>query len=313
LHSGEAMAETHDQRGAGSYWQRLGDRITATGKSIVDHPFIKRTGEICEAIGKLGLLFAVFGWLFECSDRAELKHAAAWSLINSGHGKPGSAGRIEALESLAGDNVSLAGIDLSGGSFPNVDLRSGDLFGANLNATNLVGATFGCRYWIYGCSRLKQVDFGKSDFSKVDFSGADLSNSTFEASMASDVNFKGARLVGTTFKNVVLSDPDFSEARIYQTVFAGVKIYIERQDAAPFRNSMFGFVDLARMEFILVRNGSSRTLGNAEVLEFLKDAVLCGAKFSDGLTVYRKCPNIADKTVKEMDAPGSGVPKQLKQ
>ena len=50
----------------------------------------------------------------EAQDQRKEKHYRAWQIINSAQGKGGSGGRIQALEELNREGVSLDGVNLSG-------------------------------------------------------------------------------------------------------------------------------------------------------------------------------------------------------
>ena len=104
--------------------------------------------EFLELVGRLAILWSIvsFALTYRVTQEAQFKakHYQAWQLINSGHGQSGSGGRIDALQDLAKDKVSLAAVDLSGATLtrinlPRADLREADLEGTNLKGANLDG------------------------------------------------------------------------------------------------------------------------------------------------------------------------------
>ncbi len=119
-----------------------------------------------------------FFWLLEADDRTKAKHYRAWELINSARGSSGDGGRINALQDLNEDGVSLAaaplekaylrgvrlpGADLRGANLSEADLTGADLRDANLFEADLNGAT------------LTATDLSDAQLSKANLAGADLS------------------------------------------------------------------------------------------------------------------------------------------
>lgn len=109
---------------------------------------------LLDIASKIATAIAAISLVLGASQVAEQQkkqaHYQAWQVINSAQGKKGSGGRIEALQnlnkegvSLAGvnlDKADLAGIDLANASLPGASLQSANLQGANLRGANLQGA-----------------------------------------------------------------------------------------------------------------------------------------------------------------------------
>ena len=85
--------------------------------------------EVLEYIGKLGILIAIVAFFYPgCKERRQAvesarqaaadarisRHYVAWQTLNSASGKPGNAGRADALRDLSQDGVSMDGISLAG-------------------------------------------------------------------------------------------------------------------------------------------------------------------------------------------------------
>src|ERR671923_1820524 len=64
----------------------------------------------------------------------------AWQVVNTAQGKGGSGGRIDALQDLVRNGVSLAGVQLDGAWLERLEIPGGDLRRASLRAANLRGA-----------------------------------------------------------------------------------------------------------------------------------------------------------------------------
>ena len=85
--------------------------------------------EVLEYVGKLGVLIAIIAFFYPgCKERRQAlesakqtaadarisRHYVAWQTLNSALGKPGNAGRADALRDLSQDGVSMDGISLAG-------------------------------------------------------------------------------------------------------------------------------------------------------------------------------------------------------
>ncbi len=111
-------------------------------------------------------------------------HLSAWQIIDAAQGQGGSGGRIEALESLNNDQVSLSGVTATGANLLGIRLPHADLSYAHLHQdvlsyADLSGAA------LYG-----------ADLSEADLSGADLSGANLISADLSGANLRGVNLHG---------------------------------------------------------------------------------------------------------------------
>jgi len=133
--------------------------------------------EVLEYVARLSVLVAVILFFLETDERRKAKHYQAWQVLNSAEGKGGSGGRIDALQDLAKDGVSLAGINLSDAVLPMVDLREANLIRANLSEAVLAGADLSGATLLGADLRdayLFKTDLREAYLSNADLSGADL-------------------------------------------------------------------------------------------------------------------------------------------
>src|SRR5277367_2015832 len=87
--------------------------------------------ELLEYLGSFSILFAAIFYFAGASDRLKQKHYQAWQVINTAEGKGGNGGRIDALQELNNDRVSLIGVNVAGAylegvRLPNVEARRAD-------------------------------------------------------------------------------------------------------------------------------------------------------------------------------------------
>jgi hypothetical protein len=96
--------------------------------------------QLLEYAGRLTVLIAVVFYFVEAPEQRKQAHYEAWQLINSAQGQTGSGGRIEALQDLNNDHISLAGIAAPKAYLANISLPNADLTGADLTGADLTGA-----------------------------------------------------------------------------------------------------------------------------------------------------------------------------
>jgi hypothetical protein len=144
--------------------------------------------EVLEYLSSFGVLIAVIFYFGESGDRLKQKHYQAWQVINTAQGKGGNGGRIEALQELNADGISLVGVDVSGAflqsirlqraglarsNFSAADLRDSDLAFADLSDADLRSANL--RHSILRSANLERADLTEADLFSADLTGADLS------------------------------------------------------------------------------------------------------------------------------------------
>ena len=88
------------------------------------------------------MLFAVVFYCADTGNRRKQKHYQAWQVINTAQGKGGNGGRIEALQELNADRVSLAGVDIAGAFLQGLQLRRANLVRAKMAAADFAEPTW---------------------------------------------------------------------------------------------------------------------------------------------------------------------------
>jgi len=136
--------------------------------------------DVLEHLGTFSILIAVVFYFADSGNRRKQKHYQAWQVINTAQGKGGSGGRIEALQELNSDHVSLIGVEASGAFLQGISLRD-----ANLS---------------------------RCDFSASDLRNSDFSDSMLTACSLKDSNFRGANLTGATMESADMQGADLNGA-----------------------------------------------------------------------------------------------------
>ena len=177
--------------------------------------------EVLEYLGSFGVLIAVIFYFGESGDRLKQKHYQAWQVINTAQGKGGNGGRIEALQELNADGISLVGVDLSGAFLQGIRLQRASLARSNFSAADLrdCDLTFAdlsdadLRANLRHCI-LRSVNMEHADLTDADLFGADLTSA----------DLSRATLVNTDLRNSNLADLKWSDTLdLKNTNIFGVK------------------------------------------------------------------------------------------
>lgn len=160
--------------------------------------------EVLDYVGSFSILVAVIFYFADAGDRLKQKHYQAWQVINTAQGKGGSGGRIDALQELNNDGVSLAAVDLTDAQLEEVrlvgaDLRRGEFSGADLkNAvlkqSNLEDSVLHFTNLRY--SDCRSVNLSRTDFKDADLNGANLGEATVREAVLDRADLRNADLTG---------------------------------------------------------------------------------------------------------------------
>jgi len=167
--------------------------------------------EVLWYLERFGVLIAVIFYFGESGDRVKQKHYQAWQVINSAAGKGGNGGRIEALEELNADGVSLVGVDLASAFLQGVQLK-----GASLGRATLDGADARDSDW-------SGADMRDASLRSANFRSAKLDNVELAGSVLDEGDFAGARLQGADLAGASLENVDMHGADLQGVKWKGVR------------------------------------------------------------------------------------------
>jgi hypothetical protein len=200
--------------------------------------------EVLEYAGSFSILIAVIAYFAESGERTQARHYQAWQVINSAHGSKGNGGRIDALESLNDDRVSLVGVDvpdasLEGLRLERAELRRAIFYGADLKGSRLAGSNF------------EDAELTSANLRAADLRGAVLSGAIFRGS-----DLTGAVLAEADVGQAILEDADLSGADLSGLVnwrqIAGIK----GANIHGVRNAPEGFIAWAKSNGAVEQNES---------------------------------------------------------
>ena len=175
----------------------------------------------------LALLFAAYQLWARRNERRRVEAEAgvlalkaanyqAWAVVNSAQGKGGSGGRVDALQDLNRNGVSLAGVRLDGAWLEGIELSGARLSKASLREANLSGA------------KLPGANLEDADLTGVNLTGADLQGASL----------KGADLSGAQLGTADLRAADLAGLRGWESIRTASYLQIDGIRHAPpgFRN-----------------------------------------------------------------------------
>jgi len=201
--------------------------------------------QILDYVRGFGVIVIVVFYFYDSGNRVKQRHYQAWQVINTAQGKGGNGGRIEALEELNEDHVSLVGVDVSGAFLQGLHLEKGDLARAMLNAADVRNA-------IVVSSDLRDADLRSANFRECD-----CVRTSFSGAMLDEADFWGADLSGVDLTEASLVNTDLRNTNLLGIKWKGIKT-LKMADIAGARNAPDGFVAWA------LRNGAIRSSSNSE-------------------------------------------------
>src|SRR5271156_4245646 len=93
--------------------------------------------DVLDHLGTFSVLIAVILYFADAGARTKQRHYQAWQVINTAQGKGGSGGRIEALQELNADGVSLVGVNAGGAFLQGIVLSRAKLSRCDFHAADL--------------------------------------------------------------------------------------------------------------------------------------------------------------------------------
>lgn len=151
------------------------------------------------------IFLTLYSYVLEPYKSKKTKHYQLWQVVNLPEGKGGSWGRIDALQELNKDGISLSGVDLSGASLQYIDLNKANLFKANFQEADLLEATL-------MEANLEEANLENAFLQEAKFQGANLKGAIFKRAELPKANLRGADLKDANLLKSHLYDADLRKA-----------------------------------------------------------------------------------------------------
>ncbi|MGB8479791.1 MAG: pentapeptide repeat-containing protein [Acidobacteriaceae bacterium] len=148
--------------------------------------------EVLEYLSLFSVLVAVILYFSESGARIKQRHYQAWQVIDAAQGKGGNGGRIEAMQELNHDGVSLVGIQADNAFLFGIRLKGGHLDRCDMDASDLRNSVFD-RATLTFCN-LQSANFRGASLASADLTDADLSDSDLTSADLSHANLARADL-----------------------------------------------------------------------------------------------------------------------
>jgi hypothetical protein len=188
--------------------------------------------DVLEHLGTFSVLVAVIFYFSEGGNRRKQRHYQAWQVVNTAQGKGGSGGRVEALQELNYDHVSLVGVDASAAFLQGITLPRGNLSRCDLHASDLRN------------SRLDGATLSFCNLRSANFRDADLSHARLDNAELEDADLHGAALRDALLAEADLSGADLREADVSGVAYSGIEA-MRLANVWGVRNAPAGFLDYA--------------------------------------------------------------------
>ena len=168
--------------------------------------------EVLEYLSAFSVLVAVVLYFSESGARIQQRHYQAWQVINSAQGKGGNGGRIDAMQELNKDGVSLVGIQASDNAFLfGIHLQGAQLDRCDMDSSDLRNSVFD-RATLTFCN-LQSANFRGASLTNADLTDADLQ----------DADFTAANLTSANLARVDLSRADLRNADLHATAWQEIQ------------------------------------------------------------------------------------------
>ncbi|MFB2968564.1 pentapeptide repeat-containing protein [Aerosakkonema sp. BLCC-F183] len=211
-------------------WREIG---STWAKWLIHLPKKKKLALLRKGVFKLvqsGVVITVvcaFGsYIWEAPKRQKQVHYQAWQIINSAKERT-SGGRIEALQDLNDDGVSLAGLNAKGVFLAKINLEGADLYKAelseayldraNLAKANLIGASL-------TNASLSQANLIKANLFRAKLDRTDLSQAKLYQASLNEVNLSEADLEEANLTGALLKKANLSKTTLYGAIFRGADL-----------------------------------------------------------------------------------------
>lgn len=183
---------------------------TAIGKTFTDWLGIASFLEIIESVS---VLVAVFIYFKDGPERQKRSHYEAWKVIDAAYGRKNSYARIQALQDLNQDRLSLRGLDAPKADLREINLAKANLLGANLQRADLLDAIFQ-KADLRGAN-LQKANLQRANLQKADLRGAKLIDANLLGANLQSANLKAASLQGAKLRGANLQNANLLGADLF--------------------------------------------------------------------------------------------------
>ena len=212
---------------------------------------------LLEYVGRLAILLAIVSFFVELPERRKQRDYEAWNTVDQARGRRYSHARIDALERLNKDCLSLEGLDAAGGQLAGLRLDrcyrlpGGSLFGpllprlfrrqgADLTGARLDGADL-------ARARLPGAELSHARLSRARLAGAALGAATLAGADLRGADLFRADLQGASLRAADLSGANLNEADLRGADLWNARLAGARLTGADLRGAVLAYAGLDKV------------------------------------------------------------------
>ncbi|MEA5582141.1 pentapeptide repeat-containing protein [Nodularia harveyana UHCC-0300] len=197
-------------------------------------------------------IFTLVKYLKDEPTRRKQEQYQSWQMIHMANGQKGSSARLQAIEDLNKNGLSLQGLPVENADLEGINLEKANLKFANFRLANLSNAILikaNLSGAIFRGTQLVNAKLHEAKVSGTDLRGANLSMAefqrcTFTSTTLADSNISGtdfsdAQFDNTHFSNSYLIQANFSKTILFRVTFCQANLL-----KANFTGAIFKEVDL---------------------------------------------------------------------
>ncbi|MEO1430683.1 MAG: pentapeptide repeat-containing protein [Cyanobacteria bacterium J06632_19] len=187
---------------------------------------------LIDNIEGIGIVAGLLAFILNLPEQQKKSHYEAWQVINSGQSQRGSGGRIQALEDLVRDGVSLDGVVVSDAYLKGIKLSGAILHFANLEASRLDKSDL-------DDTKLIKANLKKAYLYKANLSGANLTKANLTEANLTEAKFNSAILNNANLSYAKLNATDLSNANLICALLINADLNGATLDGADLDGAMF--------------------------------------------------------------------------
>ena len=188
---------------------------------------------LLNSLETFSILVALWLFFLEAPDRTQKAQYEAWQVVDAAHGLRTSYARIQALQNLNEDQISMKGLSAVKADLKNIDLKGADLSNADLSGADLRGAN------------LSNANLSNANLTGADFSNATLVNARLSSGNLTAAKFVEANLTNVDFVGAIITDAIFVRANLERAYFGDNSfVNTDLKDADIKKTKFFGVEDL---------------------------------------------------------------------
>lgn len=187
-----------------------------------------RESVLLNVVEGFSIFVALILFFLEAPERAKQAHYEAWKVIDAAHGVETSYARLQALQDLNEDSISLKRLDASRADLKGINLKAADLSYAQLAGTDLSHANLSnadlSHAHLVGAN-LSNADLSDTRLVDVNLSNAQLIDTDLISAEMIGANLSHAHLVGANLSKAYLGDADLSHTRLNDANLSQTKLF----------------------------------------------------------------------------------------